>query len=252
VAIHRTVQTATTDTTGHLPRDLSLDANALYMICQEDSPPSITHFGSTSAIADWIDQCVLGDLRTLGEGIVARERALSVEPATAVRLGGGNFLLAAGCCMAIEYLGQVLGEGTNATARSKAYVERFLRPIDQRYRTFFWLLWSSFRNGVVHGSWPRGVCVRGNRQDWLAIGANNVVTGEHLEPASGYAGKSFVVSSPRFLQDLERSFTSGFKAWLLAEPGTEVLARAQPRLLEINPRNDEGVAQFRAAIDLNR
>ena len=251
MAIHRTVLAAKTDATGQLPQNLALDANTTYMICREDVPPSIGHFESSREVADWIDNCVLGDLRTLKEGIVERERVLSAEPSRDVRLGGGNFLLAAGCCMAIEYLGQVLGDGANATVRSQAYVKRFLAAVDRRYESFFWLLWSSFRNGIVHGSWPQGVYVRGNRERWLAVGANNVATGEHLEPASGYSGNSIVVSSPRFLRDLEQSFENGFKPWLLAEAGGEVLERAQPRLLEINPRNEEGVAQFQRAMALN-
>ena len=44
------------------------------MICREDSPPTVQHFSSTDAVADWIDNCVLGDLRTLAEGIAARVR----------------------------------------------------------------------------------------------------------------------------------------------------------------------------------
>jgi len=81
--------------------------------------------------------------------------------------------------MALEYFGQVYGEGGDATARARAYVDRFLASIDQRYAEVFWLLWTSFRNGIIHGSWPQGLCIRGNPGDWLAVGANNALDGDH-------------------------------------------------------------------------
>ena len=73
-----------------------------------------------------------------------------------------------------------------------------------------------------------------------------------LGPASSCDVDSFVVSSPRFLQDLERSFGEGFRDWILAEASDEVLVRAAPRLLEINPRSAEGVRQYQRARAWNK
>src|SRR5207249_3059010 len=104
----------------------------------------------------------------------------------------------------------------------------------------------------LHGSWPQGVCIQGQHQDWLAVGANNSPTGDHLEPASDYQGHSFVISSVRFFNDLERSFLDGFRDWILTRSDDGVLERAAPRLLEFRLGNQEGVKEFELARSWNR
>jgi hypothetical protein len=62
---------------------------------------------SVQDVADWIDACVLGDLRTLVHGIDAYYASPDYRTADGRPTGAGNFLLVAGCCSAIEYLGHV-------------------------------------------------------------------------------------------------------------------------------------------------
>jgi hypothetical protein len=69
----------------------------------------------------WLQRCVLADLRTLCVGMDAyiadpTQTGRSGEP-----LGGGNFLLVAGCCAAIEYCGHIYGQGGNAEQRALAF-----------------------------------------------------------------------------------------------------------------------------------
>ena len=124
------------------------------------------------------------------------------------------------------------------------YVKDFLQNIEPRYRGVFPVLWTSFRNGIVHGSWPQAVCIQGHQEERIAVGANSAPTGDHLQPASDYSGKSFVISSHRFFIDIERSFDEGFRNWLLHESDEEVLERAAPRLLEIKQGNARGQKAF--------
>lgn len=68
--------------------------------------------------------------------------------------------------------------------------------------------------------------------------------GEHLEPATNCAGNSIVISSARFFSDIERSFDERFRAWILDDSDDDVLVRAAPRLLELNPRDTVRVREF--------
>lgn len=235
--------TFTTDEQGESPVLTNLVPLTEYVVCRDEEAPSVDTFGDVRHLVEWLDGAVLGDLRTLVQGIQSSTR---IENHTTVRLGGGNFLLAAGCCMAIEYFGQIYGKGRDGTGRARAYVKEFLAPIDHRYLDYFWLLWTTFRNGIVHGSWPQGVCIRGAREAFVNIGANNMPDGDHFKPASGFAGRSFVISSVRLFTDLESSFQNGFRAWVLNQTDRRVQERAAARLVEINPKNDEGVRQFEA------
>ena len=61
---------------------------------------------SREELANWIECNVLGDLQTLFQGINCYDAAApDHKTPTEEVVGGGNFLLAAGCCMAIEYFG---------------------------------------------------------------------------------------------------------------------------------------------------
>ena len=199
-------------------------------------------------IVEWIEECVLGDLRTLMLGIEERKKIGAQSPA----LGGGNFFLVAGCCTALEYFGQVYNaKGSNATDRVQEYVEEFLAPIDNRYLKVWPILWDSFRNGIVHRSWTKPVRMEGSKER-IAIGADNSPNGGHLEPDSGHDGKSFIISSPRFFCDIERSFNEGFRDWILNDPGEGVLKRAAPQVLEIKKGDKKGKKAFKYILHLNR
>lgn len=222
-----------------------LGSNTRYFLCEDVFIPPARKMKSRKKIVEWIDECVLGDLRTVVLGIQEREKGDKTQSPT---LGGGNFLLAAGCCMALEYFGQVYGEGKNATESVQKYVEDFLKPIDDRYRKVWPILWRSFRNGIIHGSWPQKICME---EEQIAIGADNSPDGDHLGPASEHEGKSFVISSYRFFCDIERSFNEGFRDWILHESDDEILERAAPRLLEIKSNNNEGKNAFNEILGMN-
>ena len=236
----RRVSSFTTDQHGR-PIDL-LDLNPIstFVVCRDEEAPPAGSMESRQAIVDWIEHCVLGDLRTLRLGI---NRFLE-DPSTPRPIGGCNFLLAAGCCMALEYFGQVYGRGSDATTAARRYVEDFLGPVDRRYVETFGVLWSSFRNGIVHGSWPQVICIQGYRGDRIAVGANPRIDGDHLQPGSDYEGKSFVISAARFFVDIEKSFDLGFRSWVLSQSDEGVLLRAAPRLLEVREGDTTGVGEF--------
>ncbi len=219
---------------------LALSPDTEYVICRDEDIPSVPTFHDRPHLADWVQYAVLGDLRTLVHGIEVRNTATTIPP----NLGGGNFLLAAGCCMALEYLGQVFGQGGDSTTRAKAYVDRFLRPVDSRYSEYFWLVWSTFRHGIVHGSWPQGACLRENPADWVAFGAGNQPSDPHFAPGPGFRRPSLLINPIVFSQDLDASFDGGFRGWLLTDSDDDVLNRAAARLLVIAPGNVDAVSQF--------
>jgi len=232
--------TFTTDSEGRPAGDVVLSPATEYVVFRDEDVPGVPTFHDRSHLADWLNYAVLGDLRTLVHGIEVRQTMTPIIP----NLGGGNFLLAAGCCMALEYFGQVYGAGGDSTGRARAYTDRFLKEIDPRYSEYFWLFWSTFRHGIVHGSWPQGACLSGAPQDWVAFGAGNLADGEHFAPATGLRRPNLVISSVRFVADLDASFATGFRRWVLEESDDAVLGRASARLLTIAPGNREAVGQF--------
>lgn len=249
--VPRSVISVKTDGDAKLPERIKkLEPNTTYMIYKDEYVPPARKMKSCKKIVEWIDKCVLGDLRTVVHGIQKREQGDKIQSPT---LGGGNFLLAAGCCMALEYFGQVYGKGTNATESVQKYVEKFLQPIDERYIEFWPILWRSFRNGIIHGSWPQKICMEDSGEQ-IAIGADNSPDGDHLRPASNHKGKSFVISSPRFFYDIECSFNKnkGFRDWIQNNSDDGVLERAAPRLLEIKKGNKEGKKAFNDILSLKK
>src|SRR5690349_2854817 len=145
----KTVGTLTTDSTGAPSRWSALDAETDYLVCFDKPMPGARPLPSREWLADWIDLCVLGDLRTLRAGAFQYLRDGTGE----ARLGGGNFLLVAGCCMALEYLAQVYGKGSDATTSARRWIQDFMQH-EPRYEQTFGILWACFRNGIVHGSFP--------------------------------------------------------------------------------------------------
>ena len=229
----------TTDENGQL-KCVKLEPNAEYVICEEVPVPPAGKRESREEIVRWIDGCVFGDLRTVVLGI--QERKKRGKPQL---LGGCNFLLAGCCCMALEYLGQVYGRGTDGTASVQKYVEKFLAPIDPRYKQFWPILWRSFRNGILHGSWPQRINIRGYPEEKrIAVRAGNSLDGDHFERDSDRLGRNFAISSARLFHDIEHSFHAGFRSWILNDSDEGILERAAPRLLEIKERNAEGKTAF--------
>ena len=202
---------------------------------------------SRDQIVEWIDKCVLGDLRTVILGIQERGKGKETQSPA---LGGGNFLLAAGCCTALEYFGRVYDDKGDATAYVRRYVEKFLSPIDGRYIKVWPILWDSFRNGIVHTSWPKPVYVEGCEEK-IAVAADNDPDGDHFKPVSNYQGKSFAISSPLFFRDIERSFHEGFQDWILEDSDDGILERADPQPLRIKGGNCEGKKAFEYVLNLN-
>jgi len=236
----RRVDTFGTDEHGFPIRLPALAPAATFVICRDEEVPAAGPMKSRQAIVEWIEHCVLGDLRTLLLGI----DTFLAGRNTPRPLGGGNFLLAAGCCMALEYFGQIYGKASDGTAAARRYVEDFLRPVDKRYLDIFGILWSSFRNGIVHGSWPQVISVQQHAGHRVAVGANPRIDGDHFGPASDYEGESLVISSARFFVDIEASFDRGFRGWVLTESDDDVLQRAAPRLLEIRDGDAVRVKEF--------
>jgi hypothetical protein len=70
----RPIASFTTDETGQPVSLPSLEASSTFVICHDEEVPPIRAMESREAVARWIDECVLGDLRTLRLGI---ERVLS-------------------------------------------------------------------------------------------------------------------------------------------------------------------------------
>ncbi len=236
----RRVAPFTTDESGQPISFPSLEPTSTFVVCRDEEVPPARPMESRQAVVRWIDECLLGDLRTLLLGI---DRFHEKQP-TARPLGGCNFLLAAGCFMTLEYFGQVYGQGKDATSAARRYVADFLSRVAGRYSEVFDVLWSCFRNGIVHGSWPQAACVRGDGASRIAVGANPCAAGEHLGPAMDYSGQSFVISSAKLFSDLQTSFDDHFQTWLLNDSDDGVLLRAAPRLLEINPRDTARVRQL--------
>ena len=201
---------------------------------------------SREQVVEWIDGCVLGDLRTVILGIQEREKRGETQ-----FLGGCNFRLAGGCCEALEYFGRVYDGKGDTTAYVRRYAEKFLNPIDDRYVKVWPILWDSFRHGIVHTSWTKPVCLEGSQVE-ITVGANVSPDGDHLEPASDIGTrKSFVISSYRFFCDIERSFHEGFRDWILHESDDSVLKRAAPQTLMIRAGNTEGREAFEYVLRLN-
>ena len=81
----------TTDQQGNLPAGTRLLPNTTYVLLLSHKP--VQRLESHRDLASWIEECVLGDLRTLQLGMDARQSGSVSQPEHP--LGGGNFLLLA-------------------------------------------------------------------------------------------------------------------------------------------------------------
>jgi hypothetical protein len=200
---------------------------------------------SRSDLVSWIESCILGDLRTLLAGTDTYYSSNSHTEANGRPLGAANFLLIAGCCSAIEYFGHILDSGANDEAKARAFIDRFLAPVDARYAEVDVLIWKCFRHGTVHRSWPKRITVEGEREV-VVTSAGNEDQDPHLGPELERPGDSFVMNGRHLLRDLERALDRGFRDWILHQAPDSVLARANPQDLRISAGDVEGRAQVAA------
>lgn len=241
------VREVRTDELGRLPAEIVLDPDCSYIVCKDAPLPAAGKLPSRQYLVDWISNCVLGDLRTLERGISAVEAA-KTEQGLPPGMGGGNFLLAAGCLTAVEYLGGLLLPDADALTATRKYAQRFLGPVDARYSKVWDLVWRVFPNSIAHGSWPQSVIIRNDPSRRLRLGVGNARSEPHFAPYPGMAG-SLVISAPRFLDDLEMSVKNGFSRWILEEADDDILARAAPQLLEVSERDSIGCQQLNAVFE---
>jgi hypothetical protein len=201
---------------------------------------------SRTDLATWIDSCVLGDLRTLLLGVdtyYASSSHLSIEGRP---LGSANFLLVAGCCSALDYFAFLFkGRGPNE-ANVRAFIERFLQPIDSRYSEVGLILWRCFRHGTVHRSWPKRILIEGDASSSVTTGAGNETTDPHLASSPDFGGDTFLINGRQLLSDLTLAFDRGFRNWILSESPDSVMERANPEDLFVSAGDTEGRRQLEA------
>lgn len=223
---------------GTLPPGVALVPGGRYSIAPKPGIP-VFPFTDKAKLAAWIRDAVLGDLRTLRRGI----EAYLVDPAAASAAGfaGGNYLLASGCFLAIEYFAQVFKGDDNATENVKAFMVQYLRPHSERYVQVGDLVWKAFRNGLIHGGWPKVLSVQGSTDRAIELMVGVLPSDPHLEPLPGRAN-TFCLNAVTLLLHLE-SAVAEFEKWILTTD-EEVLLRGAPRQLELSPNDEQGVVQL--------
>lgn len=218
-----------------------------YVLCKEWQPPHAGKMKNRQDLVEWIEKCVFGDLRTLLEGI-----KLAKKNNKKGTLGGGNFLLASGCFMALDYLAYIFNGDDNSTANVRAYAKRFLKSVDSRYYEMIELLWRSFRNGIIHNSWPQPISGNWAKREIIVVGVGTSFIDGHFQPIPGAKYQSFGISSPILYKDLFKSFKNGFKLWLLNEADEIILERGAPHILEIAKGDAAGLRQLEIIKKLNK
>jgi hypothetical protein len=194
-------------------------------------------------LVDWIEHCVLGDLRTLRQGIAYYYNKEDHKAPDGRALGGGNFLLVAGCCMALDYFGSLFRDTTNNEVRVCAFAAKFLVPINPRYEVIP-LLWKCFRLGTVHQSWPKRISVVNDDDNYLIAGVGSVPGGRHLDADPRLPRDSFIINAWQFLTDIEAAFDPGFRQWILEEAPESILQRANPQPCKLS-RGDQQLTKVR-------
>jgi hypothetical protein len=222
----------TTDSKGDLPKSTRMLPNTTYIAMPPDRKAA-QRLSNHQKLADWIENCVLGDLRTLRHGI----ETIPKQPNSG--FGGGNFLLVAGCLMALEYIARIYIGKKEAPECVRIYATEFLKPINPRYVEACGILWRAARNGILHASWPLRVCLQGDTTEFK-FGIGNERTDQHLT----VEGVLIKISGPRLLDDLEASVANGFSSWLRKSKDPEVLDRGQPHVLEISSNDQQGRSEL--------
>jgi len=188
---------------------------------------------SRDDLVNWIDACVLGDLRTLVLGIQHYHSRPWPKTEAGRSLGGGNFLLAAGACMALEYFGFIYRGSGSDEANVLVYIQDFLMPINTRYSEVGLLMWKAFRHGIIHRSWPLRIYVTGDCANRLVVGVGTEPTDPHLDADPALSEDSFMLNAVQLLADIQSSFDNAFRHWILHDMPDDTLARANPQPLEI-------------------
>jgi hypothetical protein len=199
---------------------------------------------SRTELVAWIDSCLLGDLRTLLTGIDSYYASPSHLAADGRPLGSANFLLVAGCCSALDYFAFLFQGGGSDEANAKAFIDRFLQPVDSRYCAVGLIVWRCFRHGTVHRSWPKRIVAEGDKSSEVITGAGNEAADPHLAPSTDYSGDTFLVNGRRLLSDLTLAFDRGFRDWILTESPDRVLDRANPEDLLVRAGDTQGRNQL--------
>jgi hypothetical protein len=226
----------TTDHQGNLPLGTRLLPDTTYIAMPPDRKVA-PRLRNHQELADWVEDCVLGDLRTLKLGIDAWLSENANQNVS--RGGGGNFLLVAGCLMALEFIARIYAGKKQAPQCVQEYATDFLAPINPRYVEACGILWRAARNGMLHASWPLRVCAQGNPTEFR-FGIGNELTDSHL----ALEDDSIKISGPRLLNDLEMSVANGFGKWLRSSTDAAVLDRGQPHMLELTRDNRQAMKEF--------
>lgn len=203
---------------------------------------------SRSQLVEWVDSCVLGDLRTLLLGVDSYGASARHIDRDGKPLGAANFLLLVGCFSAIDYFGFLFGAGRTDELRARAFINRFMKPIDARYSEVGLLLWKCFRQGSIHRSWPKRI-VSDCADVVVLTGAGTEESDPHLGPAAEIPGPSLILNGRLLLHDLEQAFDPGFRDWILRDAPDTVLGRANPSDLRIRAGDTNGQAQFERVLE---
>jgi hypothetical protein len=164
---------------------------------------------SPEDVVEWIEACVLGEIRTVIRGIDAYYASPDHLTADGRPTGSANFLLVAGCCSAIDctHLRQ------QGLRRSEG--DRLHRHVPRAKQ-------SALRRG-----WPRDLEVLPTRDRAPQFGRNASCWrtahgsdhgrrqrgfGSHLSPLPGLAADSLLINGRQLLSDLTRAFDDGFNA----------------------------------------
>lgn len=106
----------------------------------------------------WIDECLMGDIRTYMLGIAAHHAGAAAD-ADGRALGGGNFSLPLLITSALEYLARMwrgdvaaFGHGYVAGMNVQAFMQKYFDGFSGKVAV---LLWQTVRNGLHHQFWPR-------------------------------------------------------------------------------------------------
>ena len=217
-----------------------------YILCENTMPLHVDILKSRKFLVDWIEKCVFGDLRTLKRGMFEAKKRKSRG-----KLGGGNFLLASGCFMALEYLAYIYSGKDNATINIRRYTDKFLIPVNDRYKDMMELLWRSFRNGLIHCSWPQLMSREEDNSFPLLVGVGNSLTDDHLKATTVQGRPAFAISSASLLKDLYKSYNPSFKNWLLNEALEIALKRGNPQILKLRIGDVQGRRQLNHMLGIN-
>lgn len=174
-------------------------------------------------LAHRVNKWVLGDLETMLRGIDSR-RDGDAE---------GNFLLLAGCLMALEYFATIYaGEAMSARKRVKQFSARFLSA---RYVDCWDVLWPAARNGILHGFWPSRVRTKEGEEFRFSVGCETNMPHLTLTWQKGLheGEEAFCVNARQMLLDLMSGVTreNGFQSWIRADADDDAIERGQPSVV---------------------